>query len=218
MAEVGRLTSLMAGGHFIRNNPCSLGGMRKLNSLDVHRTYISLIALALLAVSGVTGASAQSPKTSAAPHRETGAARASAHESSQQMLAMQVALDRAGFSAGEIDGQGGAKTRQALEAYQKNSGAPPDTSGDPLTTYTITEQDAAGPFIDTLPADMMAQAKLPALGYTGVLEALAEKFHSSPNLLKRLNPDASWKAGDVIKVPNVEPFDLSSAKAAPGTP
>ena len=109
------------------------------------------------------------------------------------------------------------KTRQALEAYQKASGAPPETSGEPLTTYTITAQDAAGPFIETMPRDMMDQAKLPALGYTGVLEALAEKFHSSPNFLKRLNPGASWTAGDAIKVPNVEPFDVS-AKAARGMP
>ena len=63
----------------------------------------------------------------------------------------------------------------------------------------------------------MEQAKLPALGYTGVLEALAEKFHSSPNFLKKLNADATWKAGDTIKVPNVEPFDVS-AKGAPGMP
>ena len=133
------------------------------------------------------------------------------------MLGTQVALDRAGFSAGEIDGVGGAKTRQALEAYQKSSRAPLDASGDPLTTYTITEQDAAGPFIDALPRDMMDQAKLTALGYTGVLEELAERFHSSPNFLKRLNPGASWKPGDAIKVPNVEPF-LLPATGAPGVP
>jgi lipoprotein-anchoring transpeptidase ErfK/SrfK len=133
------------------------------------------------------------------------------------MLATQVALDRAGFSAGGIDGVGGAKTRQALQAYQKASGASPNTSEDPLIAYTITEQDVAGPFIEAMPRDMMEQAKLPALGYTGVLEALAEKFHSSPNFLKKLNADATWKAGDAIKVPNVEPFDVS-VKGAPGVP
>jgi lipoprotein-anchoring transpeptidase ErfK/SrfK len=157
------------------------------------------------------------PCVAIAQHRKAAAA-PSAGATNQQMLATQVALDRAGFSAGEIDGVGGAKTRQALDAYQKTSGALPDTSADPLTTYTITEPDAAGPFIGTLPSDMMDQAKLPALGYTSMLEALAERFHSSPNFLKRLNPGSSWKAGDTIKVPNVEPFELSSAKAARGVP
>jgi lipoprotein-anchoring transpeptidase ErfK/SrfK len=133
-----------------------------------------------------------------------------------QQLAMQVALDRAGFSPGEIDGVGGTKTKLALTAYQSSSGAPLQTSGDPLIAYTITAQDTAGPFIDTVPRDMMEQAKLPALGYTGVVELLAEKFHSSPALLKRLNPDASWKTEESVKVPNVEPFELPGTAPAAG--
>ena len=56
--------------------------------------------------------------------------------------------------------------------------------------------------------DMMESAKLPALGYTSALEALAEKFHSSPALLRTLNPGATWAAGEAIKVPDVEPFEL----------
>jgi lipoprotein-anchoring transpeptidase ErfK/SrfK len=156
------------------------------------------------------------PHAAGAQHGKAAAASRGKAETAadRQMLATQVALDRDGFSPGEIDGVGGTKTKLALSAYQSASGSPLDTAADPLTTYTITEQDAAGPFIDTMPRDMMEEAKLSALGYTGVLEALAEKFHSSPNFLKRLNPGASWKAGEEIKVPNVEPFEIP-AKAAP---
>ena len=179
--------------------------MRNLNIRNVHRTYIAVATLAVLLA----------PYEVSAQHRKGVPSRAAAEAPfDQQMLATQVALDRAGFSAGEIDAVGGTKTRQALEAFQKSSSGAPAISGDPLMAYTITEQDAAGPFVEVMPTDMMDKAKLPALGYTSVLEALAEKFHSSPNFLKRLNPEASWKAGDSIKVPNVEPFELPAKTAA----
>lgn len=133
-----------------------------------------------------------------------------------QTLAVQVALDRAGFSPGEIDGQGGAKTRLALSAYQATNHAEPTAVAEPIISYTITQADVAGPFIGSMPKDMMEAAKLPAFGYTTPLEALAEKFHSSQAFLRRLNPQASWEAGEVIKVPDVESFEIPvKAQAKP---
>jgi len=134
-----------------------------------------------------------------------------------QVLAAQVALDRAGFSPGEIDGKQGSKTTLALEAYKSASKASLDNAGDPLTTYTITEQDSAGPF-EPIPSDMMEQSKLQALGYSSLLEMLGERFHASPAFLRQLNPSAAWKAGESVKVPNVEPFEIpSKAPAAPSS-
>ncbi len=144
-----------------------------------------------------------------------------------QGLAVQVALDRAGFSPGEIDGQAGAKTRLALTEYQKSSNLQPSglaneetvaalrLSPDPLASYTITQQDVAGPFIGKMPRDLIEGSKLPALGYTTALEGLAEKFHSSQAFLRKLNPGAKWAAGEVIKVPDVEPFDLPTKATKP---
>jgi lipoprotein-anchoring transpeptidase ErfK/SrfK len=134
----------------------------------------------------------------------------------ERSLATQVALDRAGFSPGELDGRAGAKTRQALLAYRELSKETLDEPSDPLTTYTITEQDASGPFIDELPSDLMAQSRLQALDYTSILEALSEKFHSSPGLLSQLNPGASWKPGESIRVPAVETFELPAAASRGG--
>jgi len=117
------------------------------------------------------------------------------------VLQMQVMLDRAGFSPGEIDGRMGVNTKKALGMFKKHGKQ--ERAVEPVTPYLITAEDAAGPFV-TIPTDMMQQALLPALGYTSLLEALAERFHSSPTLLRQLNPEARFTEGEEIKVPNVE--------------
>jgi lipoprotein-anchoring transpeptidase ErfK/SrfK len=145
-------------------------------------------------------------------------------------LELQVRLDRAGFSPGEIDGKNGSNTAKALAAYKHAhelalgtpddaalGGAPGAGAVETLVPYTITAGDAAGPFI-TIPEDMMAKAKLKALGYSSLIEALGERFHSAPSLLLGLNPGARFIAGASIRVPNVagaeEPAPVVSANAA----
>jgi lipoprotein-anchoring transpeptidase ErfK/SrfK len=82
-----------------------------------------------------------------------------------------------------------------------------DKDGDepPLVTYTITQKDVAGPFIDPVPKDYRDKASLKRLSYTSAQELLAEKFHMSEKLLQQLNPNASFElAGTVIVVANVQ--------------
>lgn len=118
-----------------------------------------------------------------------------------KVLQLQVMLDRAGFSPGEIDGRMGVNTKRALDMFKKHS--KPELEVEPVTLYRITPGDVAGPFV-TIPAGMMQKASLSSLGYTSPLEAIAERFHSSPTLLRQLNPDARFTEGEEIKVPNVE--------------
>lgn len=129
-------------------------------------------------------------------------------EKMRRGLALQVALDRAGFSPGAIDGRPGPNTDRAVAAFSAVRGALDLDAAyeQPVTSYTITAEDMAGPFVSAIPDDMMAKAELSSLAYTSVVELLAERFHTTPGLLKRLNPNTDFEQGAEILVPAVEPF------------
>jgi lipoprotein-anchoring transpeptidase ErfK/SrfK len=142
------------------------------------------------------------------------------------VLRAQVLLDRARFSPGVIDGTMGENVRQAIAAFERANNLPVDgqldeavfnklTQADPqpaLTEYTITDADLRGPYVETIPDDLEAQGKLTALGYTGPLEALAERFHMTEEALQALNPNVDFRrAGQTILVANVGNPGLPSA-------
>jgi lipoprotein-anchoring transpeptidase ErfK/SrfK len=138
----------------------------------------------------------------------------------EDMLPTQVLVDRAGFSPGEIDGRGGRNTQTAIAAFEKATGttiasALAASTDPPTIVYMISQSDAATPTVPTIPEDMMEKAKLKRLEYTSLLEMLAERFHASPNLLKRLNPSAKFAAGEQVTVPNVNVVSEGEGKPLP---
>jgi len=139
------------------------------------------------------------------------------------LVKLQVLLNRAHASPGEIDANRGENTRKAVAAFREmrrlGGGeqidewlwrALADTDREAaLVTYTITDKDVAGPFIEKVPKDYREKASLKRLSYTSAQELLAEKFHMSEKLLRQLNPNATFdRAGPEIVVANVQREEL----------
>jgi lipoprotein-anchoring transpeptidase ErfK/SrfK len=156
------------------------------------------------------------------------------------VLAVQQLLDRVRFSPGVIDGRWGKNTEKAVYWLQDSLGREPTGAVDadlfalleeaagttsPLRRYTLTAADVAGPFTD-IPPDYVEQAALECLCYGSPAEALAERFHLTPDLLAQLNPDADLDhlaAGSLLWVPDVEPLaagagSQATAREAAGEP
>ena len=184
------------------------------------------VVVGLLVLIGVLPAAARkkaTPKTNAPKTAEIEAA-----------TRLQVFLDRANFSPGKIDGRYNDFTRKALSLYRESRGeqpqptspqsgrhpnVAPDISGLDLASaepvfvsYTVTEADVQT--VGRLPSHVPEQAKLKFLPYRDAADAIAEKFHSDIHFLEQLNRGKlkGLKAGDQLKVPNVEPFELASVK------
>jgi len=134
----------------------------------------------------------------------------------QDMLEVQVALERLGISSGSIDGVIGSQTRSALRAYQKQAGLTPTGEWDvatrsellitspALTTYTFTTNDFSS--LQPLSLSWLGKSKQSALAYESLLELAAEKGHAHPALIRRLNPDLNWTnlaAGAAIRIPDL---------------
>ncbi len=138
-------------------------------------------------------------------------------DSLRQGLSWQIALERAGFSPGVIDGKCAWKTGLALHEFQLSrnlpvTGQPDDATRaalgvDPsnvLAMYCVQQSDLdkLGP----VPKKWVDKADMDYLGYPSLDEELAEQFHCTRGLLATLNPGknvAHLAVGQSLVIPNL---------------
>ncbi|OCH97498.1 hypothetical protein A8135_14315 [Legionella jamestowniensis] len=140
---------------------------------------------------------------------------------SENILQLQIYLDQKHFSPGKIDGIQGKFTQQALKYYKD---ANPNVTDQALkqslknisplfTNYKITTDDKN--FIGEVPQTPKEQSKKKKLPYRSYAEFVAERFHVDSDFLAKINPEkdlGKLKPGDMLKVPNIEPFRIEIIK------
>ena len=133
------------------------------------------------------------------------------------VLRVEILLERAHFSCGEIDGRYGQNLKNAIEAYQLANQLTVDgivgtsvwellnqDSAEVVIEHTISAEDIAGPFDKNIPTDWVARSKLKGMYYASPLQAFTGKYHATEALLRRLNPGQTFDSvGQEILVPNL---------------
>lgn len=121
----------------------------------------------------------------------------------RHIMQAQVVLERLGFSSGVMDGKQGSSLANAIEGFQESRNLPVTGELDEATTQalsrwdnipatrvvTIPESWGEADFTE-VPDGAAQQAQMKRLGYESMAEKLAERFHTTPEVLARLNPGA----------------------------
>jgi lipoprotein-anchoring transpeptidase ErfK/SrfK len=136
-------------------------------------------------------------------------------------LELQIALAREGFSPGSIDGNLGGQSQQALLAYQQAHQLPLTGVFDPTThaelkiTEPVFSKFELSPTdfgrIDPPPGSWKERGTRSRMAYHSILEMVAEKSMSDPDLILQLNPSLDFNALEVgmqIVTPYMPPVRL----------
>ena len=172
-----------------------------------------------------------------------------AEDKPRPLMQAQVVLDRLGFTPGVIDGKMGMSTVNALKGFQEARGL--EITGEldeatqqalaqwkhiPATRVVTIPPEFANDQFTAIPEDRKEQAKLERMGYSSLAEKIAERFHTTVEVLAELNaqpaggapavtetntadaaepkPAMAYRAGMQLRVPNIgaDKFDASAVK------
>ena len=134
------------------------------------------------------------------------------------IMQAQVVLDRVGFGPGVIDGKMGMSTENALRGFQEanglemtgkldeaTKGALADWERIPATRVVTIPASWGEESYTDMPEDVAEKAELDRLGYASLDERLAERFHTTVDVLKQLNPNGRPATAADAKRPNPQP-------------
>lgn len=174
---------------------------------------------------GPAAGNAATPAGAPAPANADEPLRPDNQPETRPVMQLQVVLDRQGFSPGVIDNREGMSLTAALRGFQRAHGLADNGQLDDPTkaalaqwdripstqTVTIDAALAAGPFNGPIPHEPEDQARLQALGYSDLTEKLAERYHTTPDTLRALNPGFNPREGAHIVVPNIRGGPVDNA-------
>lgn len=153
-----------------------------------------------------------------------------------EILRLQIVLDRSLVAPGKVDGLSGRFTEEAALRWVARRFSKPAENLAPAewkagfwallrearaleaatAAHAITEEDKLN--VGPLPDSLVDRARLKALPYPSVAARLAERYHTDIRTLIRLNPGISMDTlgdGKSISVPAVAPFRFPEDVPAP---
>jgi peptidoglycan hydrolase-like protein with peptidoglycan-binding domain len=221
---------------------------------------LSVATFSLISLTACSFQEAGEEKVAAAPEatpdpmasNDDPAAQLPPEDQPRPLMQAQVVLDRLGFTPGVIDGKMGMSTVNALKGFQEARGLEVTGELDQPTQQALAEWQripatrvvtippafANDRFVQ-IPEEREDQAKLERMGYSSLGEKIAERFHTTEEVLAELNPQLSggpatpaavqesgddterkatpaidYKAGMQLRVPNIgaDKFDPAAVK------
>lgn len=144
----------------------------------------------------------------------------------ESILRLQVFLDRQRFGPGKVDGAVGEFTYKAVVNYNHAHGHPrlydwqhvlsaAERAVPVLYAACKITEDLLPHVNPDLPQEPAEQVAFPYMAYRSLAELVAERYHTDETFLAKLNPQKNLdllKVGDVLRVPNVEPFRIEDVK------
>lgn len=189
-------TSLLAGLSVLALTACNVSGGGETQANAGSTPGMTPMDSAQQPTDDLTASAAMAANDPAA-----GAQAQAGDDQPRPVMQLQVVLDRMNFSPGVIDGKMGMSTELALKGFQDANGLQQTGSFDQATKQALAPRmniaatrvvmvPAAfvqGPF-QPVPDDPAKQADMEKLGYNNVMEKMAERFHTTPDVLRQLNP------------------------------